>query len=218
MRVLLVLAADIGDGAVIAEAGQGVDMTIGIIAHQLAVFQPQNAFQPELALEQCFQLVATVLGIALGGEQAFGGGQQRTSAVHLDAAALQDQRLGLHRESVEGPHFVQSDAESVVQVRRIFVAPAVELIVQQQALAIAHYGYRAVVAHPGVVGGDRIETDAGHVGSALLQQFFYMLQVCVIETADDKLLMPGDGATDGDKYRFDPIKDGQPVAFGMGPG
>ena len=47
MRIIRIDAGAMGNGVRIAEARQHIDMAIGVITDQLAVFQPENAFNPQ---------------------------------------------------------------------------------------------------------------------------------------------------------------------------
>ena len=84
-------AADVGDGVVGAEAGEGVDVAVGVVASKVAVIEPQDALGVEIAKQTLFNLVASELWIAIGREQTLAGSQEGALAVALYAAALEDE-------------------------------------------------------------------------------------------------------------------------------
>ena len=57
-------ALRVGDGAGTTEAGQHVDMTVGIVAFQFTVVEPEDPVDPEQVPEQAFQSVPAFPGVA----------------------------------------------------------------------------------------------------------------------------------------------------------
>lgn len=86
--VFLVFTFYVDDGIVRTEAGQRIDMAVGIVTGKIAVIKPQYTF----GMQQFFELLLNVcpgqMIITVGGEQAFCRGQQRTAAVTFDRTAL----------------------------------------------------------------------------------------------------------------------------------
>ena len=82
--VFLVFTFYVDDGVVRTEAGQRIDMAVGIVTGKIAVIKPQYTF----GMQQFFELLLNVcpgqMIITVGGEQAFCCGQQRTAAVAFD--------------------------------------------------------------------------------------------------------------------------------------
>ena len=81
----------IGDDAVGAETGKGIDVAVCVVAGQIAVIEPQDTLGVEITPQALFYLEAIELGVAVGRKQTRAGGQQRAAPVALDAATLEDE-------------------------------------------------------------------------------------------------------------------------------
>ena len=76
------------------EARQIIDMAVGMIVDQ-PVAQPQQPFDPQVAVEPCLDLLPRQMRVAVGVEQALFGGDAKTGAVDIDRAAFEHPvRLG----------------------------------------------------------------------------------------------------------------------------
>jgi hypothetical protein len=85
--VARIIAGDIYDGSFRTEAGQRIDVCIGVITRQGAVGKPENRFHSQLLAKPCFKLIPGQMRIAVGIEQAFRSGQQGAFPVAFNAAA-----------------------------------------------------------------------------------------------------------------------------------
>lgn len=65
-------------------------MSIGIIAYQRAVINPNDAFGTQIFLQSCFNLLLCEGLVAMGSHQTAGGGKHRSLAIALNASTLQD--------------------------------------------------------------------------------------------------------------------------------
>ena len=91
-----VCATDVGNGVVGAKAGEGIDVTVGVVAGEVAVVEPKDAVGMEITQQTFLNLVAGEVGVAVGREEALAGRQQRALAVALYAAAFEDKvKMGL---------------------------------------------------------------------------------------------------------------------------
>ncbi|KAG1439960.1 hypothetical protein G6F55_013614 [Rhizopus delemar] len=95
VRVALVVAGLVDDAVGRGEAGEGVDVGVGVVAFQVAVVQPQYAVLLQPVGQVGTQAGAVAVRVAL--VQALPGGQQGAFAIGLDAAAFQRERNAAHR-------------------------------------------------------------------------------------------------------------------------
>ena len=141
------------DGVRRGEAGQGVDVGIGVVALQVAVVEPEHAVLVQPAGELPRQLLAGRVRMALA--QALPGGQQGARTVRFDRAAFQCEINRLPFVVREDPSIAQGLHQAVVARRLELPAPAGETEIQQPGpLGVAvrrHQRHRARVAQPGVV-------------------------------------------------------------------
>ena len=89
MRVGGVVASHVGNGAGVAKAGQGVDMTVGIVAEKVSVVQPKDASEAEKVAEATFNVGSRKMVVAVLGFKASGGDEQGSASVGFDAAAFE---------------------------------------------------------------------------------------------------------------------------------
>ena len=136
MFIIGIIAGHIGDGMGIAKAGEGVDVTIGVVAHQVAVAQPQDIRHPKLGTQALFDPGAIETGIAGGREQAIFGGEQAAAAVDLDTAALQHHIQAVERGTAKHAAAMQITADLIVEFGVEFAAPAVEDEIQPSAKTV----------------------------------------------------------------------------------
>ena len=129
---------------------------------------------PSVSRSRC-SMCRLIQTVAVGIQQAFGGGQQRSLAVGFDAAAFQNQVDGFARSRAERAQRVQSAGDLVVEIAGIFAAPAVETEIQQHRPAIAIDGDRAMVARPDIVGRREVKPAAFQIGAGGGQQAAHVL-------------------------------------------
>ena len=163
MGIAGVIAAHVGQGLGVAEAHQGVDVGVGVVAGQLAVLQPQHPLGSQVLDQGGFDGGAVQVGIALGREQAGAGGEQGAGPIGFDAAPLQHHRHLLPPGWAKDPRRAGRGGGPVVATGLVFAAPAVEAEIQQHR-PLAAWGFPEiggclkhrdwpVVAGPGVLGG-----------------------------------------------------------------
>ena len=87
--VVRVVAANIQQGVIRTDAYQGVDMSVGIIAGQMTVVNPDDPLRMELTLETFFDLSLCHRLVAMGGQQTTCRSEHRTFTVALDGAAFE---------------------------------------------------------------------------------------------------------------------------------
>ena len=148
-----VCALDVGNRVVGTEAGQRVNVAVGVVACEVAVVEPEDAScverleQPGLDLFLCQRLVA------VGCKQASACGQDGALSVALDAAAFQHEVEVVLIVPSRDALFRHAPADAVVLPCGELLAPAVEAEVEQMRSVGCKQGDEAVVASPGVVGG-----------------------------------------------------------------
>jgi hypothetical protein len=188
---------------------------IGVVAGEVAVFEPEDAFGTEPAAERRFDAFPVKVRIAVGTEQAFGGGEKGAGAVALDAAALEDQPRHAPLPGAEGACRLQAGGGLVVLVGGELEAPAVEAEIEQDRHAVFQDGERPEVAAPGVVCGDGVDGDPLQHNSRRCQfapgRFHF-------GSDDQHPLAAADLLDDFNEDRLHQVQDGVPVACFMGPG
>ena len=163
MGIAGVIAAHVGQGLGVAEAHQGVDVGIGVVAGQLAVLQPQHPLGAQLLDQGGFDGGAVQVGIALRRQQTGAGGEQGAGPIGFDAAPLQHHRHLLPAGWAKHPRCPGRCGGLVIATGLVFAAPAVEAEVEQHR-PLAVWGVPRtgsclqhrdwpVVAGPGVLGG-----------------------------------------------------------------
>ena len=154
------------DGGVVHEAGDVVDVAVGVVSFDPRA-EPEDLVHAEVGFDAFFDLAAGEIGIAVGIEEDGLGREHLAEAVLLDRAAFED-HAGLEARQTEGVGDV--DGDLVVElVRTEFVAPSVETPVgdgEGSGVAVFHEE-RSVVAAPDVVVGMIVELDliGGGAGS-----------------------------------------------------
>lgn len=169
MGVVGVVALHISNGVVGAKAGEGVDVSISVVAEEVAVVEPENSSGLESLEEKGLDVSPAVLRIAVGVEQTLGSGEDSTLTIALDAAALEDKVLIVNVVAVDEVVGMDKAIDGIVVVGRELVAPAIELEIKEFVLAILHDGDKAVVASPGIVDGTLLE---GDITESFLRQLF----------------------------------------------
>ena len=209
-------AADVCYGVVGTEAGEGVDVAIGVVAGKVAVIEPEDALGVEIAKQALFNLVASELWIAIGRKQTFAGSQEGATAVALNAAAFEDEVevrfVGtMQRQGSESPVYL------VVEVGGELVAPAVEAEIEQTGTCLGEEGEEGVVARPSVVGGTLEVADLGQQvrGNSLAQESFDAVGFWGDD--EEELVANEDLEGYADKAIVNLTQEWCPVGSGMGP-
>lgn len=151
---------NVGNGVVGAEAGKGVDVSVGVVACEIAMMQPKHLSGVEKAEELLLDVVRSEHVVAVGGEQTGGGGEDCATAVGLDAAAFEHEvEVGLVGAG-EDAAVTEVAIDAVVVIGCEFHTPPVELEVEQMTLSVVvECGDEGVVACPRVVGRTGDEAD-----------------------------------------------------------
>ena len=155
---------DIGNGVVRAEACEGVDVSVGVVALQMSVVEPEDALGVEVAEQALLNLRGGEV-VAVGGEEAGGGGEDGAFSVALDASAFEyEVEAGLVVVAA-GQMGMDADVDLVVEMGGKLESPSVELVVEEGGgtVVVAEEGDEGMVACPGVVGGagDDVGTERG---------------------------------------------------------
>src|SRR5260370_24010947 len=135
------VAVDAGEDYVFAdEAGDVVDVGVSVVAGA-ALVEPEDLFDAEVVVEGLLQVLAgfgfgAKAGIAFlnFGEEALFGGEEEAGAVGVDAAAFEDQAVGLSGREFDlgfelGDVVVPGDVlgDLVVAAPVVVLRPGVEL-------------------------------------------------------------------------------------------
>jgi hypothetical protein len=125
------IATGIDDGVVRADAYQGIDMAIGIIANETAVVEPYNALGTEIFLEAGFNLSLREGLVAMRRHEATRSGEDGALAIALDRAAFEDEvEVGLvlahHTTGI-----IEMTVDLIIQIGLELLTPAVELEVEK---------------------------------------------------------------------------------------
>ncbi len=140
MGVAGVVAGLVDDRVVGRETRERIDMRVGIVALQIAMFEPEHALRAEFVAQQLRNFLAALLGVAL--MQAAPGSQDRAAAIGLDRAAFQ---RPVHAPVLGRDEQIARDEaadQAVIAVRGEFAAPAGEAKVGQTEPRAADQGYR----------------------------------------------------------------------------
>ena len=142
-------------------------MSVGIVARQVSVIDPEDALGVKFAFQAFFDVVFGEGLIAVRGQQTAGGGEYRPASVALDGTAFEHEvetvnvvprlppcsRGAVRRTEGWEPLVVESAVDGVVEFRRELLAPAVEAEVEQAVMAfVVGEGDESVIAGPSIVG------------------------------------------------------------------
>ena len=130
-------------------------MPIGVVARQCPVVNPDDAFGTECLFQPILYLLLRHWLVAVGCQQTAGRGEHRSASVALDAAAFEYEVEAVNVQSFYAPFVIESAVDGVVKVGREFLAPAVELEVEESRFEVRGARYErdeTVVACPRVVG------------------------------------------------------------------
>ena len=111
-----------GEGPSADEAGEIVDMAVGMVVEQ-PFAEPEQPLDAEVLAQPGLDLLAAHARIAVRVEQALLGGDGEAGAVDVDRAALQDP---VAADRLDAGAFGQAQPDRVVALQLIFAAPAVE--------------------------------------------------------------------------------------------
>lgn len=149
-----IVALDIEDCVVGGETGERVNVGIGIVAGEVAVVDPQDAVGAERVAETVFNLSAREVAVAVGGEEAFGGGEYRAAAVAFDGASFEHEAETVVERGAEHAGAGELGSDEVVEVCGEFQSPPVETEVDEaDAVVAVDHCYGTEIACPRVVGG-----------------------------------------------------------------
>ena len=137
-----------------SHAHHRVDVAVGVVAYQHAVVKPHDAVGSEPLLQPLFYLLLRQGLVAVGSQQTRGGGEHRATAVALNASAFKHEVEVRLIKPLHLTFHKDLPVDVVVEVGGKFLAPSVELEVEQDVFAVVLHGDEAVVACPGVVVGN----------------------------------------------------------------
>ena len=106
-------------------------MAVGIVADERAVLQPDDALGTQPQLQALFYVVLRQRLVAVGGQQAAGGGEDGASAVALDGAAFEHEVQMVFVASLDEAAVVDLATDAVVEFSLELLAPAVEAEVEE---------------------------------------------------------------------------------------
>jgi hypothetical protein len=159
------------DGRRIHEAGQIVDVTVGVVAGD-PVAQPEDVADTEMAAETGFDGLPVEAGIAVGVEEAGLGRQQGAAPVDVDGPALEHHAGGVDRNPVLAGDPGRNHVVEIVG--RILATPGIVAPVQDGLFGVLRrpslHEDGAMVPAPGIVGRVVMEVDVADVGPGLGEQ------------------------------------------------
>jgi hypothetical protein len=125
------IATGIDDGVVRADAYQGIDMAIGIIANETAVVEPYHTLGTEILFEASLNLSLREGLVAMRGHETTGRCENGALAIALDRTALKDEvEVGLvlahHTTGI-----IEMTVDLIIQIGLELLTPAVELEVEK---------------------------------------------------------------------------------------
>ena len=141
-------------------------MTVGIVARQVSVIDPEDALSVEVPFQAFFDFIFGERLVAMGGQQTACGGEYRPASVALDGTAFEHevetvyvlprlplcQRGAVRRTEGWEPLVVEMAVDGVVEFCRELLAPAVETEVEQAVVTlIVGEGDESMIAGPSVV-------------------------------------------------------------------
>ena len=144
-------------------------MSVGIVARQVSVIDPEDALGVKFKFQAFFDLCFCKGLVAMRGQQTAGGGEHCPASVALDGTAFEHKvetvnvfprlppcpRGAVRRTEGWEPLVVESAVDGVVEFRRELLAPAVEAEVEQAVMAlVVGEGDESVIAGPSIVGID----------------------------------------------------------------
>ena len=109
----------------------GVDMSVGIITHQITMVEPYHIPYMEEIPELAVDVLAGERLVAVRRQQALRCGEERTLAVALYASAFEHEALVVFQRRIEGSLIVELQIDGIVLFPVEFLAPSVELEVEQ---------------------------------------------------------------------------------------
>ena len=177
MLILLIRAAHIGDGLLVAETSQRIDMAIGIVSRQIATLDPKDTLQPEDTLQVVLQRLLIQILIAIDRGQALHRSHQRPFSVGLNTAPFQHERLHIHGNHLlsEGVHLAKPTGDQIVEVSGKLHTPSVEDEIIKHRLALLEDRDATVIACPRVVRLYLPETDPTIVHITQLRPYLLLV-------------------------------------------
>ena len=106
-------------------------MTVGVVAHQVAVIDPDDALSTKTGLQTLLNLQLRQRLIAVRGHEALGGGEDGATAVALDGTALKHEVQTVDILALYATLVVETTVDGVVEAGLELLTPAVETEVEQ---------------------------------------------------------------------------------------
>lgn len=205
---------DLGGGD---EAGEVVDVAIGVVAFD-AAGEPADVGLAVVVFEVLLDAGAVEVGVAVFVEEAVGGGEKGSGAVHVDSAAFHDDA---RVEDGEIEFFGDTGGDGVVlAVGRVFAAPGVEAPVDDGGFALFVEDDRgAVVAAPIFIRLDEVEANVLERAAMFGELLFDEVFVVFVGNVDVDGFARGDFAEDaGEVFGDSVVFGGEGDTFGTRPG
>ena len=106
-------------------------MSVGIVANERTMIQPDNALCPQPLLQAVFNLLLRKGLVAMGGHQAACGGKDSSLAVALDGASFEHEVQVIFVGALEESLLIEVTVYLIVERRLKFLTPAVEAEVEE---------------------------------------------------------------------------------------
>ena len=133
-------------------------MSVGVVAHKVAMVYPQNSVGGESFLQFFFYLVLTERLVAVGSHQASRCGEHGALAVTLYRTAFEHEVIVVDVLPVDNTGVKQAAVDAIIKRGLEFLSPSIKLEVEQtmprkRTLLLAIYeSDESVVARPCVIG------------------------------------------------------------------
>ena len=181
--VLLIVGScrrDVEERVVRREAHNGVYVSVGVVANEVAVVEPHHTVGTEHPLQMLLNVVLRHGLVTVRREQTLACRHDGALAVALYRASLKHKLVLVHIHPLVGAKLKELSVEGVVLVGSKLVAPSVEAEVDEMAFAnpvLRQERYESVVACPCVVVVASIDPHTAHllVVKALCQQLAHLV-------------------------------------------
>ena len=215
MRIGLIIASLEHDRAVRCEAGEGVDVRVGIVALQFAGLQ-QHDLRHREDLAECFAQAGLVhRRMAL--LQADQRTHQRAVTVDFNRATFQREVDAILQRVAECAIRVQRTDQQIVARRTELAAPAGETKIEQPETVTIALRDRTGVTQPGIVVVRQRQMDACHVQPGARQSCAHVLAQVGVGDDDQQVLKTSHCRRECDIGRLDIGEVRGPVGAGMRP-
>ena len=199
--MLLVIGScrrDVEERVVRREAHDGVYVSVGVVANEVAVVKPHHTVGTENGLYMFFNLFFGHGLVTVRSKQTLACRHDGALAVALYRASLKHKLVLVHIHPLVGAKLKELSVEGVVLVGSKLVAPSVEAEVDEMSFALPvlrQERYESVVACPCVVVVASIDPHTAHllVVKALCQQLAHLVG---LSGGNDERLIVGHGFRD----------------------